>query len=277
MQTTDYTLNVGGRLMSLAQPQVMGIMNLTPDSFFSGSRCEGEAVVRQRARQIVDEGGSIIDVGACSTRPGFTPPTTEEEMRRLREGLTAVRKEVPDAVVSVDTYRADVARMAVEEFGTAIVNDVCGGSPPLTPPDRGRNRMFETVAQLGVPYVLTFNKAEQPLTFFASKVNALRELGQKDIILDPGFGFGKTLDDNYRLLAQLETLKVLELPLLIGVSRKSMIQRVLDVDADHALNGTTVLHTMCLMKGCAQILRVHDVREAVEAVTLYLKTNTERN
>ncbi len=269
MQTTDYTLNVGGRLMSLAQPQVMGIMNLTPDSFFSGSRCEGEAVVRQRTRQILDEGGSIIDVGACSTRPGFTPPTTEEEMRRLREGLTAVRKEVPDAVISVDTYRADVARMAVEEFGAAIVNDISGGEADA--------QMFETVAQLGVPYVLTFNKAEQPLTFFASKVNALRELGQKDIILDPGFGFGKTLDDNYRLLAQLETLKVLELPLLIGVSRKSMIQRVLDIDADHAQNGTTVLHTMCLMKGCAQILRVHDVREAVEAVTLYLKTNTERN
>lgn len=269
MQTTDYTLNVGGRLMSLAQPQVMGILNLTPDSFYAPSRTTDEAAVRRRARQIVDEGGSIIDVGACSTRPGFTPPTAEVEMRRLREGLTAVRQEAPDAVVSVDTYRADVARMAVEEFGVAIVNDVSGGEADA--------QMFETVAQLGVPYVLTFPHSEHTHLFFAEKVQTLRELGQKDIILDPGFGFGKMLDDNYRLLAQLETLKVLELPLLIGVSRKSMIQRVLNVDADHALNGTTVLHTMCLMKGCAQILRVHDVREAVEAVTLYLKTKSEKN
>lgn len=265
MDTFSYTLNVGGRLINLAEPQVMGILNLTPDSFYAPSRKESEDAVRQRARQIVEEGGSIIDVGACSTRPCSVPCTEEEEMERLRRGLQAVRAEVPDAVLSVDTFRSNVARMCVEEFGAAIINDVTGGD--------GDDRMFQTVVELGVPYVLTFNKAENVLQFFAERINALRSLGQKDILLDPGFGFGKDLDDNYRLLAQLESLKILELPLLIGVSRKSMIQRVLNVDADHTLNGTTVLHTLCLAKGCAHILRAHDVREAVEAVkiTQYIK------
>lgn len=260
MKKLDYTINVGGRLMSLDSPRVMGILNLTPDSFYSQSRVQTEEQVRQRVRHIADEGGDLIDVGACSTRPGSAPASAAEEMERLREGLTWVRREAPDAVLSVDTFRADVARMCVEEFGVAIVNDVSGGEADAD--------MFAAVAQMGVPYVLTFPHAENVHVFFAEKVQRLRELGQKDILLDPGFGFGKTLDDNYALLSCLQTLRVFELPLLIGVSRKSMIQRVLGVDADHALNGTTVVHTLCLQMHCAQVLRVHDVRAAVEAVKL---------
>ena len=260
MQTPAYTLNVNGRLLSLAEPQVMGILNLTPDSFYAASRKEDEAAVRQRARQIVDEGGRIIDVGACSTRPGSAPCTQQEEMERLRRGLKAVLDEVPDAVLSVDTFRSDVARMCVEEYGVAIVNDVTGGEADTA--------MFQTVAQIGVPYVLTFPRSEKPHLFFAEKVQQLRDVGQKDIILDPGFGFGKNLDENYALLSLLETLKILELPLLIGVSRKRMVYELLGTTPEEALNGTTVLHTLCLAKGCADILRVHDVREAVEAVKI---------
>ena len=263
MKTFSYSLNVGGRLIDLTEPQVMGILNLTPDSFFAPSRKEDEAAVRQRARQIVDEGGSFIDVGACSMRPGSVPCTEEEETERLRRGLKVVRDEVPDAVLSIDTFRANVARMCVEEFGAAIVNDVTGGEADA--------EMFSTVAQLGVPYVLTFPHNEKPHLFFAEKVQQLRDLGQKDILLDPGFGFGKNLDENYALLSELEMLKVFELPLLIGVSRKRMVFELLGTSPEDALNGTTVLHTLCLAKGCAQILRVHDVREAVEAVKIVLK------
>ncbi len=260
MQTLDYTLNVGGRLLSLDVPRVMGILNLTPDSFYAASRSQTEADVRHRARQIVDEGGSIIDVGACSTRPGSTAATEEEETERLRQGLTWVRREVPDAVLSVDTFRASVAKMSVEEFGAAIVNDVSGGEADP--------EMYPTVARLGVPYVLTFPRANGIHTYLAERVQQLRDLGQKDIVLDPGFGFGKDVADNYRLLSSLETLKVLGLPLLVGVSRKRMVWQLLGTSPEEALNGTTVVHTLCLVKGCAQLLRVHDVREAVEAVKI---------
>ena len=255
----EYTINVQGRLMDLSQPQVMGILNVTPDSFYAGSRAQTEREIAERANRIVAEGGTIIDVGACSTRPGAAVVSEQEEMARLRFGLDVVRRELPFTVVSVDTFRPDVARMAVEEFGACIINDVSEGS----------TSMFRLVSRLRVPYILM---SQQPtlramLLSFASKVQQLRDLGAIDIILDPGFGFGKTLEQNYRLLNELEKLQVMELPLLVGVSRKSMIYNLLGSTANEALNGTTVLHTIALMKG-ANILRVHDVREAVECLKI---------
>ncbi|MBQ7421721.1 MAG: dihydropteroate synthase [Prevotella sp.] len=263
-----YTLNVNGRLMDMTEPQVMGILNCTPDSFFAGSRKQTEAEIADRANEITAQGGSMIDVGACSTRPGSDAVSAEEEMNRLRFALGIVRREQPDAVVSVDTFRPDVARMAVEEFGADIINDVSEGVLPADEATDGPS-MFETVARLGVPYVLMSVKPalREMLLAFAEEVQQLRNLGQKDIILDPGFGFGKTLSDNYRLMNELERLRVLQLPVLVGISRKTMIWRLLDADPAAALNGTTVLNTVALLKG-ADILRVHDVREAVEAVKI---------
>ena len=255
----DYTLNVKGHLLDFAEPQVMGILNVTPDSFYADSRAATKQAVAERVRQIMAEGGNIIDVGACSTRPDSTPVSQEEETSRLRMALRIVRQELPDAVVSVDTFRPDVAGMAIEEFGADIVNDISGGSPA----------MYRMVSRLRVPYILT---SQQPtmrdiLLDFAERVQQLRDLGQQDIILDPGFGFGKTVGQNYEVLSQLEQLQVLALPVLVGVSRKSMIYKVLGVTPDEALNGTTVLNTVALSKG-ASVLRVHDVREAVECVQL---------
>lgn len=264
----SYTLNVQGRLLNLSTPQVMGILNLTPDSFYAASRVEKEKSVRMRVRQIVDEGGAMIDVGACSTRPGAEAVDAKEEMRRLRNGMKAVREEAPDAIVSIDTFRADVAKMAVEELGADIVNDVSGGLLD--------ERMFNTVTQLGVPYILTdvqSTNMKDMMLYFASKVQQLRDLGQKDIILDPGYGFGKTLEENYLLLNQQEMLTIFELPLLVGVSRKSMIYRLLDCTPNEALNGTTVLNTIALTKGTS-ILRVHDVKAAVEVVSIIQKLQT---
>lgn len=265
----DYTLNIRGRLLSLEMPQVMCILNATPDSFYAGSRQQTEREIAQRSREIVEQGGSIIDVGAYSTRPGHAEVSQEEEMARLRMALGIVRSEFPDAVVSVDTFRSDVARMAVEEFGVGIVNDVSEGSDPA---------MFRTVARLCVPYVLTSVQPDLTSTLmaFARKVQALRDLGQKDIILDPGYGFGKTVDENFALLQRQERLQVLDLPLLVGVSRKSMIWKKLGITPDEALNGTTVLHTIALMKG-ASILRVHDVREAVECCQLIAAMESQTN
>ena len=210
-------INVRGRLVSLSEPLVMGILNVTPDSFYAGSRKQTEQEIVERVRQIVTEGGAIIDVGACSTRPGFQEVSEKEEMDRLRFGLGIVRRELPDSVVSVDTFRPDVARMAVEEFGADIVNDV----------SEGGTAMFRMVSNLRVPYILM---SQQPtmremLLSFAEKVQQLRDFGAKDIILDPGFGFGKTQEQNYQVMGELEKLQVMELPLLVGVSRKS-IQRV---------------------------------------------------
>lgn len=264
----SYTLNVQGRLLNLSTPQVMGILNLTPDSFYAASRVEKEESVRMRVRQIVDEGGAMIDVGACSTRPGAEAVDAKEEMRRLRNGMKAVREEAPDAIVSIDTFRADVAKMAVEELGADIVNDVSGGQLD--------ERMFDTVTQLGVPYILTdvqSTNMKDMMLYFASKVQQLRDLGQKDIILDPGYGFGKTLEENYILLNQQEMLTIFELPLLVGVSRKSMIYRLLECTPNEALNGTSVLNTIALTKG-TNILRVHDVKAAVEVVSIIQKLQT---
>ena len=248
--------------MDLSEPQVMGILNVTPDSFYVGSRSQTEKEIAERCNQIVAEGATIIDVGACSTRPGGAEVSETEEMERMSFCLDIVRRELPYSVVSIDTYRPDVARMAVEEFGADIINDVSEG------------RVMKMAAKLRVPYILM---SVQPtmrdmLLHFAEEVQQLRDTGAKDIILDPGFGFGKTLEQNYQVLNHLERLQELELPVLVGLSRKSMIYKLLGHTANEALNGTTVLNTLALMKG-ASILRVHDVREAVECVRLVTQLN----
>lgn len=273
----QYTINVGGKLLDLGEPQVMGILNVTPDSFYGKSRKQSDEEIAARVRSVLQEGGSMIDIGAYSARPGAADVPVETEMSRLRHGLGILRGEAPDAIVSVDTFRADVARMCVEEYGVQIVNDISGGELD--------DRMFDTVARLGVPYILMHikgnpqNMQDNPqyddlmcemLVYFGSKVQRLHEMGVKDIILDPGFGFAKTLDHNYELMNRMEDLKVLGLPLLVGVSRKSMIYRLLGTSPEEALNGTTALHAMSLLKG-ASILRVHDVREAVETVEIVKK------
>ena len=279
----EYTINVGGRLMDMSSPKVMGILNVTPDSFFSGSRKQTEQEIADRCNQIIAEGGDIIDVGAFSTRPGAPEVSETEEMERLRHGLNILRREQPDAVVSVDTFRPDVARMAVEEYGAAIVNDVSEGgitgvaNKPLGWTQGDYPEIFTMVARLGVPYILMSVKPniKEMLLRFAHEVQQLRDLGVKDIILDPGFGFGKTLDDNYLLMNEMDKLKVLGLPLLVGVSRKSMIFKLIGGDPTTSLNGTTVLHTISLMKG-ANILRVHDVKEAAECVAIFERLKKQK-
>mgnify|MGYP000006582301 FL=1 len=272
--TTARYINVNGSLLDLSQPRVMGILNVTPDSFYAGSRTQTEAEIVRRVRQIVSEGAAIIDIGAYSFRPNADNVSAREEMERLRMGLKILFEIQPDAVVSVDTFRADVARMCVEEYGVAIINDIAAGEMDAN--------MFHTVAALNVPYIMMHmqgtpqsmqqhphydNLLKEVFLYFARKVQQLRDLGVKDIILDLGFGFGKTMEHNYELLSHLEEFRIFELPLLVGVSRKSMIYRLLDITPQEALNGTTVLDTICLLKG-ADILRVHDVKEAVETVRI---------
>lgn len=271
----EYTIQVRGRLMSLAQPQVMGILNATPDSFYASSRVQTEEAIARRANQIVAEGGTIIDVGAFSTRPGGVEVTEEEEMRRLRMALPIVRREQPDAVISVDTFRPDVARMVVEELGADIINDVSEGGitgvvdTPLRQRQESCPAIFRMVARLGVPYILMSVKStlQDMMVAFAREVQQLRDLGQKDIILDPGFGFGKTIEDNYAILKDMDKLGALGLPVLAGMSRKRMIFQLLGTNPDGSLNGTTVVDTIALMKG-ASILRVHDVKAAAEVVKI---------
>jgi len=278
----SYTLNIRGRLMDLSEPQVMGILNVTPDSFYDGSRQQTEEQIALRAQQIVAEGGTLIDVGAYSTRPDATAVSEEEEMERLRFALPIVRREAPDVAVSVDTFRPSVARVVVEELGADIINDVSGGNANgafggAQPTDVEENpAMFRMVARLGVPYILmsTQRDVRSMLLTFARQVQQLRDLGQKDIIIDPGFGFGKTLEENYGVMHSLEQLQLLGLPVLVGVSRKSMIYRLLGGSPDTALNGTTVLNTLALERG-AKILRVHDVKEAVECVKITMQTNSK--
>lgn len=270
-------LNVNGQLLDLSVPQVMGILNVTPDSFYAGSRMQTEADIAQRAQQILSEGASIIDIGAYSSRSNAENISSEEEMHRLRMGLEILKRNHPDAIISVDTFRADVAEWCVKEYGVAIINDIAAGEMD--------SEMFETVARLGVPYIMMHmqgtpqsmqaephydNLLKEIFMYFAKKIQQLRDLGVKDIVLDPGFGFGKTLEHNYELMAHLEEFKVFELPLLVGISRKSMIYRLFGSTPQEALNGTTVLDTIALMKG-ADIIRVHDVREAVEAVKMVEK------
>ena len=272
-----YTLSIHGQLLSLHEPQVMGILNITPDSFYSGSRTEAEDDICRRLHQLMDEGADMIDVGAYSTRPGADDVSEEEEMERLRRGLRVVRREFPDVPVSVDTFRASVARLAVEEEGADIVNDISGG-------DMDR-QMFRTVARLHVPYVLMHmqgvprsmqqaphydNVRREVMVHLAERVDLLHQMGVADVVVDPGFGFGKTLDHNYELMEHLEDFHELGCPLLVGISRKSMIYKLVGGTPQTALNGTTVLNTVVLLKG-AHILRVHDVAPAVEAKKMYLK------
>lgn len=268
------TINVNGQLMEFNHTQVMGILNVTPDSFYAHSRKQTETEILARAHQIVDEGASIIDLGAYSSRPNALDVSESEEMQRLRNALQIIRRELPDAILSIDTFRADVARMCVEEYGAAIINDISAGQMD--------NRMFPTIAQLGVPYIIMHmqgtpqdmqdsphydNLLKEVFYYFSEKVQRLRDLGVKDIILDPGFGFGKTIEHNYQLMNHLEEFNVFQLPLLVGISRKSMIYKLLGTTPEEALNGTTVLNTIALQKG-AHLLRVHDVKAAVETVAL---------
>lgn len=274
---TPLLLNLQGELMDLSTPRVMGILNITPDSFYEQSRMQADADILARCQEILDQGGDIIDIGAYSSRPGAQHITSEEEMRRLRHALELINKEFPQAHLSVDTFRADVARMCVEEYGVAIINDIAAGSMD--------ERMFETIADLKVPYIMMHMQGtpqdmqqkphyehmeQEVMKYFSEKVNQLYALGVNDIILDPGFGFGKTVEHNYEMLSWMEDFQTFGLPLLVGVSRKSMIYKLFDTTPQEALNGTTVLHTIALQKG-ANILRVHDVKEAVEAIQILNK------
>ena len=268
------TINIGGRLLSFDRPMVMGILNVTPDSFFATSRCRGEEEIRQRVCRMRCEGAAMVDIGAYSSRPGAEDVALEEELRRLLPAISIVREEWPDAVVSVDTFRAEVARRAIEA-GADMINDISGGKMD--------KEMFQTIADLHVPYVLTHmqgtpqNMQSAPsyenlmcevFRSLGERVELLHEMGVADVIVDPGFGFGKTLEQNYEMMARLGEFRLLESPILVGVSRKSMIYRLLESTPEQSLNGTTVLNTIALMNG-AGILRVHDVREAVEAVNIY--------
>ena len=268
-------INVNGQLMDLSQPRVMGILNITPDSFYADSRKQTEKDIIARIHQILDEGGDFIDIGAYSSRPDASDVSPKEEMERLKYGLEILRNECPEAVVSVDTFRADVAKMCVEEYGVALINDIAAGQ--MDP------EMFSTIAQLKVPYIMMHmqgtpqnmqknphydNPVKEIILYFAEKIEKLRASGVKDLIIDPGFGFGKTLAHNYEILDKLEELQIFQLPILIGVSRKSMVYKLLGGGPEDALNGTTALHAIALMKG-ARILRVHDVKAATETVRIF--------
>ena len=271
MKPIDYTINVRGRLIDLGSPKVMGILNCTPDSFYAGSRKQTEHEIAERANQIISESGTMIDVGAFSTRPGAQEVSEEDEMTRLKAALKTVRSVQPDAIVSVDTYRPAVARRCIEDWGADIINDVSEGGITgiVNTPIHEAENMFDVVGELKVPYILMSVKSNlhDMMIAFADEVQQLRDRGAKDIILDPGFGFGKTLEQNYEIYSGMEQLAALHLPLLVGISRKTMIYKLVGGDPSTALNGTTVLNTAALLKG-AGILRVHDVREAVEAVQI---------
>ena len=276
MIRANNTIQVRGRLLDFSVPRVMGILNATPDSFYAGSRKTTEADIAQRAVEIVEQGAAIIDVGAFSTGPGAEEVSAEEEAKRLRFALGVVRRECPEAIVSVDTYRPAIARRCVEEWGADIINDVSeGGLTGIADVPLGgeRGEMFRLVGELRVPYVLMSVKPTLPemLYAFADEVQQLRDYGARDIILDPGFGFGKDLRQNYALLSQMDRLQVLGLPLLVGVSRKRMAYQLVGGDASTALNATTAIHAVALMKG-ANLLRVHDVKEAMEAVRVVNET-----
>ena len=279
----DYTINVHGKLLQLDKPVVMGILNCTPDSFYAGSRKQTDKEIADRANQIINEGGGIIDVGAFSTRPGAQEVSVEEEMRRLKAALPIVRREQPNAIISVDTYRPDVARMVVEEYGADIINDVSEGGITGTvdkPLEETYNvdsddkykdypAIFRMMGRLKVPYILMSVQGNlRDMTIgFSREIQQLRDLGVKDIILDPGYGFGKTMEENFDILREQAKLEVFGLPILAGLSRKRLIWKTLGLTADEALNGTTVVNTVALMNGAA-ILRVHDVKEAVQAVKI---------
>lgn len=270
-----FTINLRGKLLDVTVPKIMGIINITPDSFFSESRSIEANQICHRVASMIESGMDILDVGACSTRPGIEQVSEQEELARLRMAMEVIRNKWPDLPVSIDTYRASVASEMVQSFKADMINDISGGSLD--------EKMFETIARLQVPYVLShiqgnpttmqLNPGYEDITtdicqYFSQKMAELLRLGVNDIVLDPGFGFGKTLQHNYQLLKGLDELTIQNRPLLIGISRKSMIYKFLNIDPEQSLNGTTVLHTMALMGG-ASILRVHDVKEAKEAILLY--------
>ena len=268
-----YTINVGGRLLDLSSPCVMGILNITPDSFYTSVSPDASSLddlIVAHVSKMLSEGAAMIDVGACSTRPGSEPVSAATERQRLTLALDIIHRSFPDCILSVDTFRPDIAEWCINTYGVHIINDISGGCDEL----------FDVVAKYGVPYILTFNEPRNPsiditqqaLLFFADKVQQLRDRGTKDIILDPGFGFNKTLDENYELLNNMENLRILELPVLVGVSHKSMIYKLLGTTPNATLNGTTVLHTLALTKG-ANILRVHEVKEAMECIQLENKAH----
>lgn len=270
------SLNVGGKLYTFDRPQVVGILNCTPDSFFAGSRSEALSDVLMRAEQLVREGADVLDVGGYSTRPGAVDISVDEELQRVIPAIEAISNRFPELLISIDTFRAEVAKAAIQA-GAHIVNDVSGGTLD--------DRLFDTVAELKCPYILTHIKGS-PQTmqqetvytnlfkdiawYFSEKIDILRSKGVSDIIIDPGFGFAKTTEQNYELFARLSDFGFLGYPIMVGISRKSMIWKELNTDADHALNGTTALHMAACMKG-ASFLRAHDVKEAVETVRLYEK------
>ena len=280
-----YSLNLRGRLVTIDRPWVMGIINITPDSFYGGSRVNDEAALVDRVHAMLADGADVLDVGACSTRPGSEQVDARGEMERLQWALSIIRREAPDMILSVDTYRADVASRCVQEWGADIINDISGGTID--------NDMFATVARLHIPYVLMHMRGTPEtmatltdyddvtadvLEWMARRIDVLRQMGVADVIVDPGFGFAKTLEQNYELLARLNAFHALEAPLLVGVSRKRMIYTPLGCTADEALNGTTVINTIALQQG-AHILRVHEVRAAAEAVkiTSLLRGNDSLN
>ncbi len=267
-------INVRGQLIDFSSPKVMGILNITPDSFFAGSRPQSEADIIQRVLQLREEGADIIDIGAYSSRPGAAFVSGEEELQRLDYGLTILFREFPEAIVSVDTFRSEIARKCVEVYGVAIINDISAGELD--------DNMFATVAALNVPYIMMHmrgtpqtmfqmthyeNLREEVFLYFARKKDELTALGVNDIIIDPGFGFSKNTEQNYELMSILEEFRIFDLPLLVGISRKKMIREILDCSIEDSLNGTTILNVYALLHG-ADILRVHDVKEAVEAVKL---------
>lgn len=270
----EYTLNIRGRLMDLSYPQVMGIINVTPDSFYEGSRKQTEREIAMRAEEILAQGGSMIDIGAFSTRPGAYEVSEEEEGRRLRWALGIVRREVPDAVVSVDTYRPALARRCINDWGADIINDVSEGGLTgiVNTPIHEAESMFDIVGELKCPYILMSVKPtlREMMKAFAGEIQQLRDRGAKDIILDPGFCFGKTLEQNYELMAGMGELQALHLPVLVGISRKSMIWKLIGGTPATSLPGTTALHALAVERG-ASILRVHDVAEAVQTVAVVEK------
>ena len=268
------TINIQGQLLDLSTPRVMGILNVTPDSFYSDSRKQSEEEIVQRCRQILDEGGTMIDVGAQSTAPGSSFLIAREEADRLMPALKMIRREFPEAILSVDTFHADVAKQAVEEYGANIINDISGGQID--------ERMFAVMGELNVPYVLmhmrgtpqtmqqntTYDHFIQDLLYYFSERKArLNSLGVNDVIIDPGFGFSKTMLQNYELMAYLKYFHIFEEPILVGISRKSMIYRLLGTTPEESLNGSTILNTVALLSG-ASILRVHDVKAAVECIQI---------
>ncbi len=271
----NFSLNMNGKILELSTPRVMGIINATPDSFYEGSRVPGSGQALQVAREMVARGASMLDVGAVSSRPGAEEISEEEELKRLTPVLDVLRRELPDCPISVDTWRSGVARRVHEEFNVQMINDISSGQ---LDPD-----MFTTIAELNIPYIMMHmqgtprNMQESPsyehvvdeiLQFFGEKILQLRKLGVNDIVVDPGFGFGKTLEQNYQLLHDLDSFQMLELPVMAGISRKSLIYNVLDTDPAHALNGTTAAHMAALLQG-ATILRVHDVQAAMETVKIF--------